>query len=284
MAPLAHTLALLAMAMATADIKELPLDMAPNSFDDQYLKCRDTMPENFLDLQLSDFCENKMFAKNWTKAKADWAAGGSISHSLTPDQAIAVRAYTMKELPLYQQFNAAVRVAGSNKWMYWNLFHFKSLHFLLTQALQKLRRPNQCYDVHRGVGDIKFKANKNRQSPLWSVYVIVNERKGGSLPRNSPHLGVLLLATVAMAVDLQRNEDTKATKTSVTTMVTVATVTIVAIVATVATLAPRTTLGIGSTMATMAIVATVTHEATVATVVTMVTETTEATVATVVPK
>ncbi|XP_039947369.1 NAD(P)(+)--arginine ADP-ribosyltransferase 2-like [Hirundo rustica] len=272
MAPLAHTLALLAMAMATAAIIELPLDMAPNSFDDQYLKCTDSMPKKFRELQFSDFCENKMFAKNWTKAKADWAAAGSVSHSLTQDQAIALWAYTMKELGLYQQFNVAVRAAGSSKWKYRNEFHFKSLHFLLTQALQKLRCPNQCYDVHRGVGDIKFSVNKNDkvhfgqfassstsenvakgfgQGTLFKVHTChgvdihefskypeeeevlippfeifnvtdVNEEgntvvielqsfgngsrydcewlKGGSLPRNCPHLGVLLLATVAMAV------------------------------------------------------------------------------------
>ncbi|XP_039947347.1 NAD(P)(+)--arginine ADP-ribosyltransferase 2-like [Hirundo rustica] len=272
MAPLAHTLALLAMAMATAAIIELPLDMAPNSFDDQYLQCTDNMTKKFRELQLSDFSKNKMFAKNWMNAKADWEAGGSISHSLTADEAIALRAYTMREMPLYQQFYLAVREAGSSKWKYRNEFHFKSLHFLLTQALQKLRRPNQCYDVHRGVGDIKFKANKtNRvrfgqftssstsekvakgfgQGTLFKVHTChgvdiqgfskypeeeevlippfeifnvtdVNEKgntvvielhsigntsnydcewlKGGSLPRNSPHLGVLLLATVAMAV------------------------------------------------------------------------------------
>ncbi|RMB90890.1 hypothetical protein DUI87_32723 [Hirundo rustica rustica] len=103
------------MAMATVAIKELPLDMAPNSFDDQYLKY----------------------------------------------EAIALWAYTMKELHLYKQFNEAVRVAGSSKWKYWNEFHFKSLHFLLTQALQKLRNPNQCYDVFRGVKNTRFKVKKN---------------------------------------------------------------------------------------------------------------------------
>ncbi|XP_039947350.1 NAD(P)(+)--arginine ADP-ribosyltransferase 2-like [Hirundo rustica] len=272
MAPLARTLALLAMAMATVAIKELPLDMAPNSFDDQYLKCTDTMPENLLDLQLSDFCGNKMFAKNWMKAEADWVVEGSIPHSLTPDEAIALWAYTMKELHLYKQFNEAVCVAGSSKWKYRNEFHFKSLHFLLTQALQKLRNPNQCYDVFRGVKNTRFKVKKNDKVrfgqfasssmsedvaqdfgqdtlfkvhtchgvdiqefskypeeeevliPPFEIFSVTDVRKegntmvielhstgngsnydcewlnGGSLPRNSPHLGVLLLATVAMAV------------------------------------------------------------------------------------
>ncbi|XP_059725040.1 uncharacterized protein LOC132338999 [Haemorhous mexicanus] len=138
--------------------------------------------------------------------------------------------------------------------------------------------------------------------------------RGGSLPRNSPHLGyrgygsghwnpLSHKATKVTVVleghqddghqDPQKNEvtkATKATKTIMTTMVSLSTVTTVAIIATtatVATLASMTTvatLGIGTTMVCMAIVPTVTRDVTVPTVAPMVTVTTEASMATMVTK
>ncbi|NXR79068.1 NARE ribosyltransferase, partial [Pycnonotus jocosus] len=163
MAPLAQTLTLLAMAVATAVIEVKHLDMAKNSFDDQYLKCSDKMSEKFPELQRSDFLKNEKFKENWTKATAEWQKRGSVSSPLTRDQAIALMAYTMKDMKLYKVFNAAVREAGSSSQKYWNEFQFKSLHFLLTQALQKLRRPNECQEVFRGVSRNQYKVNKGEK-------------------------------------------------------------------------------------------------------------------------
>ncbi|XP_066196809.1 NAD(P)(+)--arginine ADP-ribosyltransferase 2-like [Sylvia atricapilla] len=157
MAPLAHTLALLAMAVATVAIEVVPLDMAKNSFDDQYLECSHNFSENLLELQVSDFCKNYEFARNWAKAVAQWLNQGSISYPLTPDQAIAVLAYTMNTMKLYKEFNDAVREAGSSSAEYWNKFYFKSLHFLLTSAVQTLGHLNPCKVVFRGVSRYQFK-------------------------------------------------------------------------------------------------------------------------------
>ncbi|XP_066060288.1 NAD(P)(+)--arginine ADP-ribosyltransferase 2-like isoform X2 [Chamaea fasciata] len=263
MAPLAHTLALLAMAVATA-AEEVIMDMAQDSFDDQYLKCSVEMSEKFQELQGSDFHENVEFKENWAKAMDEWKNRGSISSPLTPDQAVALMAYSMKKTNLYRQFNMAVQTAGSSSGKYRNEFHFKSLHFLLTRAIQTLR-PTTCLNVFRGVtgytfkvtpgdevrfsqftstslrkkvaqdygkdtmfqvytchgADIqKFSYNKSEQEvlipPFETFKVIKATPEGeqivlqstrtfsnydcGSLPRNSLHLGGLLLATMAMAV------------------------------------------------------------------------------------
>uniref|UniRef100_A0A8U8CDY3 NAD(P)(+)--arginine ADP-ribosyltransferase n=1 Tax=Geospiza parvula TaxID=87175 RepID=A0A8U8CDY3_GEOPR len=130
MAPLAQILALLAMTVATAAIKVVPLDMAQNSFDDQYLNCGPAMTEALPGLN------------------------ALLHRPLSPAQAIALMAYTMPDV--HKQFNPAVREAGRSRQEYRDKFHFKTLHFLLTQALQKLRRPDECPDVFRGVRTVQF--------------------------------------------------------------------------------------------------------------------------------
>ncbi|XP_050840202.1 erythroblast NAD(P)(+)--arginine ADP-ribosyltransferase-like [Serinus canaria] len=271
MAPLAQTLALLAITAATAAITVVPLDMAQDSFDDQYLKCRDKMTEKLRELKRSDFLKNHTFFERiWTNAMAECQTRGCYSSSLTKDQAVALMAYTMGDL--YDPFNAAVRTAGKSSQEYRDNFHFKTLHFLLTQALQKLRSPAKCLDVFRGVDRYQFEvktgakvrfgqftlssldktvAKRYGTDTMFEVHTCqgadihnfsFNQRekevlippfetfevtkvkmegstlniglrstgnssnydcewlRGGSLPRNSPYFGGLLLATVAMAV------------------------------------------------------------------------------------
>ncbi|NXL74775.1 NRT2 ribosyltransferase, partial [Leptocoma aspasia] len=154
MAPLACSLALLAMAVTTAAITEVPLDRAPDSFDDQYLNCGPAMTEALPELKLSDFKENKDFSQVWTKATDELQKRGSPVTPLTQDQATALMVYTMRDM--YKQFNDAVREAGQSREKYRDNFHFKTLHFLLTSALQKLRHPEDCQDVFRGVKGYQF--------------------------------------------------------------------------------------------------------------------------------
>ncbi|XP_050839728.1 erythroblast NAD(P)(+)--arginine ADP-ribosyltransferase-like isoform X1 [Serinus canaria] len=159
MAPLAQTLALLAMTVATTAVEVVTLDMAQDSFDDQYRGCGPAMTAALPALNGSEFQQNPLFAQAWVKARAKWQSRGSpVSPLSSPAQAIALMAYTMDDV--YREFNAAVRTAGSSSQEYRDNFHFKTLHFLLTQALATLRdtRGPQCHNVYRGVRGVMFKA------------------------------------------------------------------------------------------------------------------------------
>ncbi|NWY68367.1 NRT2 ribosyltransferase, partial [Erithacus rubecula] len=160
MALLALTLALPAMTMATTVIKEIPLDLALDSFDDRYQGCRLAMMKELPALNCSELQKNHLFHQVWRDGVAMWKFRGSpMSPLSSPDQAIAIMAYTMNGL--YKKFNDEVRVSGRSGQTYRNMFHFKTLHFLLTDALATLRAAQQeqkCHCVYRGVKDKLFKA------------------------------------------------------------------------------------------------------------------------------
>ncbi|XP_059706295.1 erythroblast NAD(P)(+)--arginine ADP-ribosyltransferase-like [Haemorhous mexicanus] len=171
MALLARTLALLAMTVATVAIKVVPLDMAQDSFDDQYQGCGPAMTAALPALNCSEFQKNPLFAQAWVKATAEWQSQGSLVSPLSsPAQAIALMAYTMEDVYekcpnkkcLYEKFNGDVRAAGRSRQEYRDNFHFKTLHFLLTQALVTLRDiwGPQCHDVYWGVRGVRFKAEQ----------------------------------------------------------------------------------------------------------------------------
>ncbi|XP_066427394.1 NAD(P)(+)--arginine ADP-ribosyltransferase 2-like [Molothrus aeneus] len=164
MALLAHTLALLALTMATVAIKVVPLDMALNSFDDQYRGCGPAMNAKLPSLYNSEYQKNPRFAWGWYHADAEWRKRGSPVSPLTSEwQALALMAYTSQHV--YRDFNAAVRTAGRSRQEYRNNFHFKTLHFLLTQALVTLRQAQkgQCHRVFRGVHDVRFQARRGQR-------------------------------------------------------------------------------------------------------------------------
>ncbi|NXD45914.1 NARE ribosyltransferase, partial [Copsychus sechellarum] len=161
MALLAHTLTLLAMTVATMAYMKKRLDMAPNSFDDRYQGCGPAMRAELSALNRSEFQRNSLFAQVWPQAVSVWRTRGSpLSPLSSSAQAIALMAYTMDAL--YEDFNNEVSVAGRAPQEYRDNFHFKTLHFLLTDALATLRDPQKeqkCRCVYRGSDKYLFKAN-----------------------------------------------------------------------------------------------------------------------------
>ncbi|NXT82335.1 NARE ribosyltransferase, partial [Zapornia atra] len=141
-------------------IVEKALDMAPNSFDDQYKGCSDQMEAKLQELNRTEFESNSIYAEAWKKASAEFQRHRLPSSVLKPLQAIALLAYTVESPPMRQKFNEDVGEAGCSREEYLLSFHFKVLHFLLTQAIGALRhaQPRRCYNVYSVVQDIIFTA------------------------------------------------------------------------------------------------------------------------------
>ncbi|XP_062443344.1 GPI-linked NAD(P)(+)--arginine ADP-ribosyltransferase 1 [Rhea pennata] len=147
-------------------VKEVPLDMAPDAFDDEYRGCAGAMEAELAELNRSEMAVNPVYAAAWASAAGRW---GERRHAaprprgLTPEQETAILAYTMQS-PLHGAFNAAVREAGRSGRHYLDRFHFKTLHFLLSRGVQALRgaQPRRCRRVYRGVSGVRFAATPRR--------------------------------------------------------------------------------------------------------------------------
>ncbi|RXN35642.1 erythroblast NAD(P)(+)--arginine ADP-ribosyltransferase-like protein [Labeo rohita] len=123
-----------------------PLDMALDSVDDQYRNCT----EKILHLVQIVYLKEELSNPQSTFAKA-WNYG--VHHAkqpednLTKNHSIAMYVYTDNKV--YNDFNKDVS-AGKQTYKN-NTFKWYSLHFLLTEAIQILKKTqNKCYSTYRG--------------------------------------------------------------------------------------------------------------------------------------
>nr|XP_038034723.1 erythroblast NAD(P)(+)--arginine ADP-ribosyltransferase-like isoform X1 [Anas platyrhynchos] len=142
-------------------ITEKVMDMAWDSFDDQYQDCSHMMEEKLKTVNRTEF-KNKVYADTWREAAEYWQKqwGNSNRPQVLPqEQAVAVLAYTDSG-DLSNQLNKATLEGGRSHKHYFQSFPFKMLHFLLTEAvhtLQKTQSP-KCNSVYRGIKGIRFTA------------------------------------------------------------------------------------------------------------------------------
>ncbi|KAM3680694.1 erythroblast NAD(P)(+)--arginine ADP-ribosyltransferase-like [Ammospiza maritima maritima] len=181
MAPLVQSLALLAMAMTTMALDVYRLDMAPDSFDDQYQGCGPAMKAALPALNRSEFEQNKEFAEVWVKAAAKWQTRGPPESPLSPDQATAIMAFSMTDP---RTFNDVLRVVGHSRHEYRDNFHFKTLHFLLTDALATLRdaQNGQCRDAFLKVCDTRFETQPGETIRFGHFMPVLLSKQIGECP------------------------------------------------------------------------------------------------------
>ncbi|XP_078515134.1 ecto-ADP-ribosyltransferase 5-like [Lissotriton helveticus] len=148
--------------------------MAPNAFDDQYIDCADAMEQRIITegLLQKELSGNIQLRQKWESATIQWARKKK-SGTLPPlpqgfkdEYGVALITYT--GAGIYKEFNAAVRVSGQSRAYYMTNFHFKSLHFYLTRAIQLLkdRCNTQARIVYRGVRGLQFSPPKGSNKKM----------------------------------------------------------------------------------------------------------------------
>ncbi|NXC48596.1 NRT1 ribosyltransferase, partial [Penelope pileata] len=132
------------------------------SFDDQYLDCSQRMSSMLFEVNITEFKSSEVYSNAWKKAAAEWQKK-ERPKVLSWEQATALMAYTLPGR-ISKVFNEATRQGGGSCQHYFCSYHFKGLHFLLSQALRTLResQPRRCYQVYRGVRGIRFTAQKGQ--------------------------------------------------------------------------------------------------------------------------
>ncbi|XP_031414403.1 NAD(P)(+)--arginine ADP-ribosyltransferase 2-like [Clupea harengus] len=152
------TLSFVMFATAVDAAKEdIPLNMAPDSVDDDYEGCSAEMSKlvnkKYLPSEKSD-----TFAEDWRKAEKAIQEKGMKPQfdNLTMNHAIAIRLYTDNKLNIYSDLIKAVR---AGKKYYRTTFQYRALHFLLIDAIQRLKpKQDREMTVYRRARD-KFNLN-----------------------------------------------------------------------------------------------------------------------------
>ncbi|CAB1328164.1 unnamed protein product, partial [Coregonus sp. 'balchen'] len=122
------------------------MDMAPNAVDEQYTHCREQMLEKVLEggLLKEELNSSPEYSAAWGVKQCTKLIPGGVKEHTT-----ALVAYGHGGNAFRKNFNNAVENQGGNVNVYNGNFQFKSLHFLLMDAM-RLLKPNKCQTVFRG--------------------------------------------------------------------------------------------------------------------------------------
>ncbi|XP_019718211.1 T-cell ecto-ADP-ribosyltransferase 1-like [Hippocampus comes] len=120
------------------------LDMAPNAVDTLYEGCRKDTMEKLIrsDVLQQELSQDINFQKAWSEKCSTLLPGGVKEHTA------ALLAFANGGQAFKKAFNDAVETMGVNVSTYEDHFHYKSLHFLLTDAMS-LVKPKTCKNVYR---------------------------------------------------------------------------------------------------------------------------------------
>ncbi|XP_036372754.1 ecto-ADP-ribosyltransferase 5-like [Megalops cyprinoides] len=138
------TLLLITAVTRTVTSEERQMSMSPSAVDDQFSGCRAEMREKVMGkggLLEQELKSNVAFREVWRSIKCGKTIpGGRQEHTL------AMQVYTHASKKFLSDFDSAVESRGANNGVDSSSFPYKSLHFLLTEALQLLQT-SQCHTV-----------------------------------------------------------------------------------------------------------------------------------------
>lgn len=139
-------------------VMNVSLDMSKDSFDDQYATCTKEMLQEVQNTILAnELKKNIIFNGAWEEAsKKDT----KLVPGMVKEHGTALYVYTMGSV--YRSFNTATKKQGKSLKEYKDKFNYKSLHFLLTDALRLLKEDDKhkCLQVYRGSRE-SFNIKKN---------------------------------------------------------------------------------------------------------------------------
>lgn len=123
------------------------LDMTPDAVDDLYTGCREQAMKTFIEsgLLTKELDLDEGFKKAWT----DNVNCSKLIHGGVKEHTTALSAIGNDE-NFRKTFNDAVKTLGVNESIYESSFHFKSLHFLLMDAIKLVQNQNtkQCRTLY----------------------------------------------------------------------------------------------------------------------------------------
>ncbi|XP_056308836.1 ecto-ADP-ribosyltransferase 5-like isoform X1 [Danio aesculapii] len=124
----------------------VPLDMAPNSADDQYEGCTERMADLVRAVYLPRELSNFEFNRSWQEGQKNAI---EPEDNLSYSNSIAIYVYTNSDYNVFKHFNDDTR---SGKQDFENdAYRWYSLHFLLTEAIQILKETQPgCVVTYRG--------------------------------------------------------------------------------------------------------------------------------------
>ncbi|KAM8842367.1 erythroblast NAD(P)(+)--arginine ADP-ribosyltransferase isoform 1-T1 [Synchiropus picturatus] len=137
----AVVLLLTATVDRVAAVKQM--DLSPHAVDDLYQGCREKAMKKFISSGLleKELQANQDFFTAWNTSLAKPIPGGLKEH------AAALWAYFHVDKKFTKRFNDAVEKLGVNSSVYQQDFQFKSIHFLLMDAIHLLK-PKTCKNVY----------------------------------------------------------------------------------------------------------------------------------------
>ncbi|XP_061685420.1 GPI-linked NAD(P)(+)--arginine ADP-ribosyltransferase 1 [Syngnathoides biaculeatus] len=130
------------------------LDKAPNAVDSLYQGCREETMAKLIrsDVLKRELSQDADFQAAWSDKCTTLIPGGTKEHTA------ALLAYANGNPGFKKAFNDEVETTGTNASTYEDHFHYKSLHFLLADAVN-LMKPKMCKNVYR-VSETHYEAEK----------------------------------------------------------------------------------------------------------------------------
>ncbi|XP_062386822.1 GPI-linked NAD(P)(+)--arginine ADP-ribosyltransferase 1-like [Sardina pilchardus] len=126
------------------------MDLAPDAVDDAYSACREQMLQKVLakdGILQTELSKDSVFKSAWNASQGcdKTISGGQREHTQALQSFVNFR-----DLP--KKVNKAVKTQGGNVDIYTNQFQYKSLHFLLMDAMRLLNK-TECRTVFSSTFD-----------------------------------------------------------------------------------------------------------------------------------